>query len=224
MEAALDIEVSPCRARERTRGSACTCNGTQRAAREHSTHDARDEHEDAQAGERKQLVEFHQAEDRQARRRQPLRNFPGDGDAKGWQAEQCRQRDRQRHHRQPDRPARQPALAQQQQQDRNGADQQHRPIDLAKLTRQPDRPIEEVVAAARDAQQTRQLAGDDGEPGGRIAQHSLHRERDAGARDAEARDQRQQFDAQVLQRQPDRFTPFQQWIVDRRQGDVLDSP
>ncbi|MGY4460652.1 hypothetical protein ACVWYI_004612 [Bradyrhizobium sp. LB13.1] len=53
--------------------------------------------------------------------------------------------------------------ADQQQQQCDRADRQHQRVDLAELPCQLDGPVEEIVAAAGDTKQARQLAHDDGE-------------------------------------------------------------
>ncbi len=52
----------------------------------------------------------------------------------------------------------------------------------------------DIVADAKRARK------DDGEAGDHVAEHALHGERDTRAGDAESRDQRQQLDAEILQR------------------------
>ena len=66
-------------------------------------------------------------------------------------------------HGKPDRLARQKPLAEQQQQDRHKPDRQHDPVDAAELAGELDQAIEEIVPAAGDAEQARQLRHDDGQ-------------------------------------------------------------
>ena len=87
------------------------------------------------------------------------------GTPRDGRPKQCRHHDRQRHDGESDRLSRQQPFAEQQEQERNGADRQDEQIDVAELTGEPDRAVEEIVAAAGNAEQARQLAHDDGESG-----------------------------------------------------------
>ena len=93
----------------------------------------------------------------------PFGIVAGDGNAERRQAE-CRcDNDRQDDDRKSDRPARQQALAQQEQQDRHKPDRQHDPVDAAELSDKRDQAIEEIASAAGNAEQARQLRHDDGQ-------------------------------------------------------------
>ncbi len=118
--------------------------------------------------DRKQFLKLQHSEAGQLESRQAFRDLSGDGYAHGRKPEQGCDQDRQGHDGEPDRPARQQPLTQQQEQDRNNSNGQSQQMDIAELARNPDRPVEEVVAAAGDSQQARQLAHDDGEPGPRL--------------------------------------------------------
>ncbi|MGC0388529.1 hypothetical protein ABIF91_000883 [Bradyrhizobium sp. USDA 241] len=61
--------------------------------------------------------------------------------------------------------SRQKPFAEQQKRERHRADRQDEKVEISELTSQPQRAIEEIMPTARDAEQARQLAHDDGEPG-----------------------------------------------------------
>ena len=92
------------------------------------------EQQDA-GGQRKQFVGLQQTEARHSQNAgNPFGISPVTGNPSAGRPSTVADNDRQDHDRQSDRPARQPAFAEQQQQDRDKPDRQHEPVDAAELS------------------------------------------------------------------------------------------
>ena len=76
----------------------------------------------------------------------------------------CRNEDGQDDNGKPNRSSRQEPCTKQQQRDRCKPDRQHDPVNAAELSDKRDQAIEEIMTAAGNAEQARQLRHDDGQP------------------------------------------------------------
>ena len=119
----------------------------------------------APGGKRNDTLDISEAKRWTFQRRQPGRDLPGRRHPQCGKPKCDRYGNRQRHSGKGHWPARQKAIAQQEQQNDREAHGQYEEVCLAKLARPHDRSLEEVMAAACNTEQAWQLCHDDRQSG-----------------------------------------------------------
>jgi hypothetical protein len=118
----------------------------------------------ASSGQRNNPLDIDQPQRRAVQRRQTRRDFSCRCNPEGRQAEHRCGDDRQPNNSERDGFSRQPALAEHEQHDRGDTDCKHQVMGLAELPGKQHGPSEEIMPAARRANQARQLGHGDRQP------------------------------------------------------------